>query len=58
MTEQQPPASVVERLRAPHGGAYRLEAAALIESLSAENADLRERVEMFEAEEYDRQQGE
>jgi hypothetical protein len=34
--EQQTPASVVERLRAPHGSAYRFIAADMIERLSAE----------------------
>ena len=33
------------------------EAADLIERLTAENAGLRERIEMYDAEDYDRQQG-
>ena len=44
--EQQTPASVVERLRAPHGSAYRFIAAALIERLSAEREGLAERLEV------------
>lgn len=60
---------LVERLRgmiAPTGyGSTRAylanpdgpEAADLIERLTAENAGLRERIEMYDAEDYDRQQG-